>query len=379
MRKIRVLHIVQDDKFVDEPLDAFENDGRFINNCYIIVRSADYHFKYIKNTERINLLYTKQMIKELLKRKNYDAIFFHALQDYHIFKYIPSDKIVIWWAWGYDLYGEERFINIPLFKSLTEQYLRKVNSSLISRIKKLLIKEMPCLIDIRDGNRMRALKRIDFFQPVIHNEFLMMKRLRGFHADEFYFPNSHNFQSLIEGDFIKHNEDVIIGNSATYTNNHIDVWEKIHSFIPKDSNVIIPINYGNREYAAYLSENIKSDNVNVRFLKDFLPKDEYFELLDACGYAVFGVIRQQAMGNIVRCLAKGVKLFFYRDSVPYKFLVDLGCVVYTIEEVNENSFKIPLTPEQVKNNKLCLLKDVSTVNKTMENAIEKMQKSLMIK
>ena len=378
MRKIRVLHIAQDDKFVDGPLDAFESDGRFTNRCYIIVDSADYHFKYIKKTERINLLYTKQMIKDLLRKKDYDAIYFHSLHNYHIFKFIPRDKIVIWWTWGYDIYGEERFLNIPLYKPLTQQYLRTLNSSPIVRLKQL-IKKIPYVIDIRDGSRKRALKRIDYFQPVIHNEYLMMKELKGFKAVEFYYPKAHqSYQVLIEGRMTNHNSDIIVGNSASVTNNHIDVWDKVHSFIPRGVNVIFPINYGDGDYAGYISDNIKSDTVNVRFLKEFLPKNEYFDLVDNCGYAVFGVIRQQAMGNIFRCLAKGVKLFLYRDSVPYKYLASLGCIIFAIEDIDENSFKLPLTPEQARHNQLCLMKDVSIVNQARENAIEEIQRSLGI-
>lgn len=377
MRKIRIIHIVQDDKFVDGPLDSFENDGRFINKCYIIVDTVDYQFKYIKKNERINPLYTKQMIKDVLQRKDYDAIYFHSLHNYHIFKYIPRDKIVIWWSWGYDIYGEERFLNIPLYKPLTQQYLRNQNTSPIARIKQM-IKKIPYVIDIRDGSRKRALRRIDYFQPVIHNEYLMMKELNGFKAVEFYYPRAHSYQPLIEGEMPNHNGDIIIGNSASYTNNHFDVWDKIKSFIPQDTNVIIPINYGNMKYAEYISNNIRSDTVNVRFLRDFLPKNEYFELVDNCGYAVFGVIRQQAIGNIFRCLAKGVKLFLYRESVPYKYLVSLGCIIFAIEEIDGNSFKVPLTIEQARHNQLSLMKDITIVNQARENAIEAIQRSLMM-
>ena len=377
MRKIKIIHIIQDDKFVDSPLDTFEKDGRFENKCYIIVKSPDYQFKYIKRTEKISLLYTKSMIKEVLQR-NYDAIFFHTLQDYHLFKYIPSDKIVIWWSWGYDIYGEERFLNIPLFKPLTQHYLKKEDSSAIALLKKLIKKVFPCVIDIRDGNRKRALKRIDYFQPVIHTEYLMMKELTGFKAKEFYYPKNHSFQSLIEQEPIKHNGDIIIGNSATYTNNHVDVWDKVNTFIPENANVIIPVNYGNKNYADYLSAAIKSDEVNIKFLKDFLPKNDYFKLVDSCGYAVFGVLRQQAMGNIYRCLAKGIKLFLYRDSVPYKYLTDLGCIIFAIEDIDDNSFKTPLSNEQAIHNQQCLIKDSTMVDKIRENAIEEIQRSLVV-
>ena len=64
-KKIRVLHFVQDDKFIDGPIDNFERDDRFENEVVMIVDSPDYTFSYVKNTERIKLLYTFLIIKLL--------------------------------------------------------------------------------------------------------------------------------------------------------------------------------------------------------------------------------------------------------------------------------------------------------------------------
>lgn len=370
MKKIRVLHIVRDDKFIDGPLNRFENDGRFENLAVMIVDSPNYKFRLIKNTNRIKLLYNKRMVKDILRSSNYDAIMFYSLRDYHIFSYIPQDIIVIWWAWGCDLYGDRYFLDIPLFKPRTQKYRDKQNASIISKIKTCLIK-IPIVRIFRDGNRDKAIKRIDFFQPVIHTEYELMHKYPGFKADEFYYPRAHSFERLINGELPVHGKNIIINHSATYPCNHLDVWSDIKDYIPSDSTVYFPINYGLEEYADFLSKTLITKDVNIVFLKEFLPREDYFKLVDSCSYAVYGVLRQAAMANIYRCLAMGIKLFLYKDSLVYKYLTDLGFVVFAIEDINNNSFRIPLTMEQIDINRNCLLKEQAIVEKVREDAISK--------
>ena len=104
-RRIRVLHIVQDDKFIDGPLDCFEQDDRFDNKAVFITDKPGYEFKTVKKTSRIQILNDKKKVRDVLQSNGYDVIFFFSLNNYSIFKYIPDNKIVIWWAWGFDLYG----------------------------------------------------------------------------------------------------------------------------------------------------------------------------------------------------------------------------------------------------------------------------------
>ena len=81
-----------------------------------------------------------------------------------------------------------------------------------------------------------------------------------------------------------------------------------------------------------------------------MPRDEYFKLIDNCSYAVFGVMRQQAMGNIYHCLCQGVKVFLYRDSLVYRFLKEWGYVVFAIEDIDEYSFSTPLNLKELEMN-----------------------------
>ena len=374
-RKIRIFHIIQDDKFLDGVMNAFESEIRYDNHYFYFCKSKDYKFKWIKNVEKIKLIYTQQMAKEIFGKSEYDVVFFCSMLDYHAFKYIPKDKIVIWWAWGYDLYGSSRFINIPLYKPLTKEYVKHDNFTIL-QVTKRLLRMVPIWRLWRYGSKDDAIRRIDYFQPVIRTEYLLLKKIEGFHAKEFYYPGANSFKSYLTPNIPKHCNRLMVGNSAIATNNHCDVWRHIHSYIPDTINVVVPISYGDKKYGRYVNDLIGKDNPQVEFLTEMLPYNEYMDLLDSCSYAVYGVLRQQAMGAIFRCMASGIKLFLYRDSLVYDYLKNIGCLVFAIEDINKDSFLYPLTEEQAKHNRECLAKEGDRNNLIRENAIAEIQKQV---
>lgn len=352
-RKIIVLHIICDDKFYDGVINAFESDKRIVNRSVLVVKTPNYKYSYIKQTEKVELLWNKKMIRDCFHTSSYDVVFFHSLpvEKYLLLKYIPRDKIIVWWSWGFDIYTERKgmrpLIQVDLYKPKTAQLVFESKKSFANRVIDLcrLVKgkiEKSYYYHLRNY----VISRVDFFQPVIPLEYQLMKRVDGFKAKEFYYPKSMlSIKSEIDSPKSE-NGAILIGNSATYTNNHLDIWERIRCYLPNGRNIIIPANYGNIHYSNELELRIQSKDHNICIIKDFMPRDKYFQLINSCSYAVFGVIRQQAMGNINYCLSKGIKVFLYRDSIVYKYLKYNGFMVYAIEDIDESSFKQTLTQEQ---------------------------------
>ena len=142
----------------------------------------------------------------------------------------------------------------------------------------------------------------------------------------------------------------MLGNSASPANNHVDAWKAIEQFIPNGRKVVIPLSYGAMDYAREVKEEIKNSRCEMIFLDSFLPRDEYFKIVGDCSYAVYGSLRQHAMANIYNSLRSGLKVFLFKDSYIYKYLVGCGYVVYAIDDVNEESFTTPLTLAEQRNN-----------------------------
>lgn len=71
-----------------------------------------------------------------------------------------------------------------------------------------------------------------------------------------------------------------------------------------------------------------------------------------------GHIRQQAMGNIISLLYMGTKVFFFKESIVYRYLINKGIVVYSYDQMKENIQLVhePLHDETVSNNREILIK-----------------------
>lgn len=361
MNKYRIIHIIKDDKFFDGVFNRFENEDYLNNVALLEVKDVkNYQYRRIKNTEKVQLVDRKEM-SATLKKGDYDALFFHSMpvERYEYVNWIPKGKIVIWWSWGFELYhpvqGLKPLIAVQLFKPQTKILLDELKESKFVIIKNTIRNYLSHFRYKRLQNRM--LSRVDFFQPVIPLEYRMMCSIKGFQAKEFYYPKLSTIYQVETSILKDRNGGVLIGNSQSPNNNHLDVWHSLKDVLPPGRQVLFPINYlGDLEYAQAISNRIKSDKHKLLFIKNFMPLKDYFDLINGCSYAVFGVMRQQAMGNIFQCLKQGVKLFLYRDSIVYQCLKEYGFVIFAIENIDESSFTQPLTTEENRQNGIAMNK-----------------------
>lgn len=382
-RKIKVLHIIKDDKFFDGVINAFESDERFENKSILFVNSPDYEFFRIKQTEKVELLWTKKMLKECLQSSDYDVIFFHSLNidKYEYFKYIPTEKIVIWWCWGFELYSQARgmsqLIPIQLYKPQTKKLIESIKKSGAKRMVMNLVRDL-FWRPYYESLRRKVIARIDYFQPIVPLEYQLMEKVDGFHAKEFYYPQCFTNVLSNTGSVLPADGGILVGNSTSPNNNHLDIWNALQPYLGEHRFIVFPLNYrSDSDYADRIANLITSDDHRIEKLRTFMPRDEYFQLINNCSYAVFGVMRQQAMGNIRYCLKQGIKVFLYRDSLVYKYLKEWGYVVYAIEDIDEHSFSTPLTSEELKQNAKALDIGSRYVEKIRELAIDSILKRII--
>lgn len=370
-RVLRVLHIVRyDKKFYADTITLFKSDNRLRNS--VIILNTD-NCVIEEHDEDLQILTSVKEVKKYLRSAQYDVIYFHSMPINHwkLISSIPKSKKIIWWAWGYDLYqsqlGARPILTIDSYKEETKSLL--LNLSRRNRI-----------LDILDHIRgayynwliNKSLRRIDYFFPVINLEFKMMKeKYPYFKALEFYEkpPKRNDF---VAADRPVVGSNILFGNSATYTNNHLDVWKYLSNAIQSSQRCYIPINYGDTHYADTVKKMITAPNVIA--LTEFLQLEEYHKLQDSCVFFVCGCLRQQAMGNISYAIRHGQKIFLFKDSIIYKYLESLGISVYPIEEIRNDSFEQPLSYKEIVRNISCYNKEFDRrdviYNSTVEYLLE---------
>ena len=342
-----ILHIFLDEKFFDNVASFFDAIPNIKNHYYFYTSSKNYRFRYIRDYHKVQLVFNKKEYNKILGSGNYDIVYLHSLAPmyYDYVLRINKKAKVIWWAWGYDLYSPMRacspLLNIDLYKSETNKYIRSQNHNfnLISIIRRIYHR-ITYLSDYI--KRRRVVSRMDYFSPVLSLEYYIMRdNCKYFRAKPFMLQCGPGVAKQYDLKYFTSPGNILVGNSLTFTNNHLDIFNSIAScHRTKSQQFIVPINYGCDLDKVYIKS--RFDVPNVLWLEDFMPKDEYFAMFDTITHAVFGTMRQQAMGNIFYCLGHGVKVYLYADSIIYKHLLSQGYIVYKVEDITDDSFLYPL-------------------------------------
>ena len=374
MRRIRFLHVVKDDKFFHPIMEAFSKCNEIESKSVLFKRRKV--LSYIKEKDNVEIYSEERAFVERIIKSDYDVLYLHSLPLYlyKFIKHIPKDKIVIWWTYGYDIYGQQilgldSFINLNFYGKQTQR--ARLDVPTIVKLKRLYAKYIisPKLAKQREY----IISRIDYFQPVCDIDYELMVEYAGLKAKKFYTPFWGNFYTGNEATRkMQFDGSVLIGNSAAYVQNHFDVWDAIKQYIDESREVVVPLSYGVRYYANQIIKIGDKDSHNMLFLDKFLPQEEYFKIFERCSYAVFGTIRQHAMGNVYNALLRGLKVFFYKESYVYKYLKKLGCVVFAIEDINMRSFVEPLSIEDQQLNIEALKKERADNRRIGEQAINEL-------
>lgn len=141
-------------------------------------------------------------------------------------------------------------------------------------------------------------------------------------------------------------QKILIGSSALPRNNHKDIIDRLADLSLKNVEYIIPLSYGDISYANKVSNYAKSKLSNVITIFEFYDYSRYMKLLSTIDHAIFAHTGQQGMGNIINLISSGAKVFLNYNSDSYKFFINEGFEVFSLDELNH----INLTPKIMHNN-----------------------------
>lgn len=131
-----------------------------------------------------------------------------------------------------------------------------------------------------------------------------------------------------------------IGNSATATNNHIYIMEKLAKFREENIKIFVPLSYGEAGYADKVIK-IGTEIFGDKFvaMTDFMETQEYYQFMDQMDIALFGIRRQQALGNIMALLYLGKKVFLKNHSIVQHYAKHIcHCNIWDIDEITSMDY-----------------------------------------
>lgn len=332
MQGLRILHLATDEKFIDQAFRTFEQEAP---NCNSLVVCGKVPLKHVKTEATI--VHQFEAFSGIISKSlpQYDIVIIHSLNQnwFRTITRLNDSAVLIWLGWGYDYYdiikGDISELLLPLTRDYFNSTLQKKDftGKLKSIFRSLVTPDKASIIE-----------KIDIFCPVLPSEHDATRTK--FVGEKFPRQGLWNYGDL-EGDMIKGFEDqvvsgnnLLIGNSASIENNHLDSFELIAQAGTDDRKIISPLSYGDTQYRGIVMDaGLKIFGENFKPLIDFMPMKEYVATLQSCGFVIMNHLRQQAVGNIVIMLYLGAKIFLHKDCPTYSFLKDLGAVVFSTDEL----------------------------------------------
>jgi|GEM_PF-6362367 len=343
------------------------------NNVFLCMVPKGHKMRYVNETSGIIISGTEQE-KSILK-DSIDKIFIHYLtieKIRFIYDHHFQSKIIVWIIWGGDLYNSmlkrrgyrlysdnNSCLNYPMDYASSRIYEKLKWLGLFSKPIVRLANRLHESFD--DRMKVGFLKNcVDYIVSVkpdfsLITDAVRMRRLKG-RLDFSYYPIEDTIGQLVGKWSDGHN--IMVGNCATYSNNHEYVLEYLKSLDLKGFSVILPLSYGGSP--KYIDAIKKKYSVlqSVKILENYLPIDEYYSIIASATTCIYGNFRQEAWGNILIALYLGSKVYLSRNSPLLQMSFYMGIKVFELESIKD-TFEYQLTKEERVHNRQVVMDNYS--------------------
>jgi len=129
--------------------------------------------------------------------------------------------------------------------------------------------------------------------------------------------------------------NIQLGNSATDTNHHLEVLQRLEKFKDENIQIFAPLSYGDEAYAKEVILKGK-EMFGEKFmpLTEFMPFEKYMEFLSEIDIAIFNHRRQQAFGNIISLVGMGKKVYLHPYSTVNGVMQECGLKVFDVNKID---------------------------------------------
>lgn len=299
-------------------------------------------------------------ILKFCENRKINKIVLHAAarRSVNLAEYLKSnitDCTIYWLFWGFELYnslGEDlgvRFVDEKFnpFKIRTYYYP--------SRMKHIIryFKYGYNYIDVLN----KVSKVADFFCFWNKSDYELYTKYFGDTVKYKLFGyvcRERNDGEKEEYNFPMKERTILINHQASVTGNHLTLMRLVKQI---DSNgnysICMPLSYGTQTIRNMcLKKGKRMFGDKFQPILEFMPRNDYYRMIDSVQVALFGQKRQEATGNIGHLLMVGTKVFLREDNPLLKYYKEKGYYIFSIEKdlISENSL-IPLTEEEQIHNK----------------------------
>lgn len=373
---MKVMHFAYDEKFIPFVQKTFE-DAFPGSNEYRLLGDPRQPLKFVTPSDNVKVKEDKYWISNEVAEDliDFDCLVVHYMTEPFMegIRRTRPEVLVVWAGWGGDYYY------------LIEPYLGQ-----------LLLNKTKHLVDCRNESNNKFHKKIldkgtRFLGSLTSEPIMALSKLRNFLSNKKIDVSIHDVIGKIDLLWVNPEEmsmvekalpgfkgkfhrvcyysaedtfaqgpermdgpDILIGNSATDTNNHLELFDCLMSVELDDRRLITPLSYGDDWYGDEIAR-IGRKLFGERFvpLRTYMPINEYYDRIATCGTVMMNHVRQQAGTTIATALYKGAKVFLRKENPVFDFYRNMGLKLFTIQDdfLSGGNLFGPLSTEEMVQNR----------------------------
>jgi len=330
-----ILHILDDEKFLSKAIKLFEDTFPGQNVFLVGIDPSWKEGNYSPKLNNSGVIYvtinTRQYFKIFKsKAKDADLLFFHNLYKGYKLRLGPYLRVknkIAWYFWGAELYGLNPKAQNLMSMTASAQ---KEHLSFILYVRKQILANLKRRYFWYLFKRILR-NKVDYILTNITEDIDLLNRYVDNKAQSGWFTY---FSLDVESkEFTKvKKKHILIGNSSSDTNNHLDAFKLLESHNLNGKNVYIPLNYGDSRYRQIVIDRVKAlFNTQAYPIVDFLTLKEYNTIIGSCSVVIMNHKRQQAFNTIMLAIVAGCKVFLREENTIYSCLKREGFYVFSIQ------------------------------------------------
>lgn len=331
-----IVHITTDEKFTSGYVNFMKKYMNQYNHIFIIESK-----RYLQFSDNSNV-YILDNFRNIYKNKKLFAFLNKA------------DKIIITGLFSVNLY-----YSIMPSKIFRKTYIHFWGG------------DFYCLREKKEGlsflldriSRIICIRRCAGVILLLESEYKVFKEICGFDKKNFVAEMPDNIEDISQCldsslqlpiDIVKDRLSILVGNSATEENQHIDIFHILHNYLTEEYELYVPLSYGNKEYGdKVIQVGQKLFGKHFHAIVDYMPEQVYINFLNFMDIGIFNNDRQQAMGNIDILLQLGKTVYLRPGTTMYADYLKKGAVIRNIQEIeSDHIIKTINLEEQAVNQKL---------------------------
>lgn len=371
---MKILHVSDDNIFVNSAFHVFEKS--FPGGNHFLIFSHNNAVKSVSQDIPVTLLDSKLRPERYQGIEDFNYIVLHSLSYQNAYwllnQTMPKSQRIIWMLHGYEFNDGALVKNKEKFSVKTMHFL-SFSFKIRSAIKLLLRPFVETFVTTQNKTVVRAARTIDYFGVLYEEEYAKLKLKYAFKAEMLFFTYYPLSRIVPEEIGFVSGNNILLGNSASLHNNHLDIIEQLKEIDLRESKVITPLSYGDRNYMKYVSkQGHEKLPRNFYPLDTFMPIEDYNKLLNSCGVTIMNHYIQQAVGTILAMLYLGSKVYLNPKNSVYHFLLRIGVVVFNVETDLKNANSLmPLEIQQKESNReiISSLLDDETLSEILKKSL----------